>query len=180
MDWKLLKRLTEANILSANALFLILVPIVANLLARLQTEHWARAILYIFDPAKLVLPPALSRLYVASVLVLALQAIVKLYFAVYAEPPENHEDWKETSCGQKATRRARNRNEKGKPGLADQLHAEHQRQLRVARTRSAVVRYIATAILILSAYLVIITITSNAASVLQKSNIFQTLWPFGS
>lgn len=178
MDWKFFDSVSKNKQLGLSGLVLVSVPMIVKLVEALSPEASVVSMLFVFEPVDLALPGGLTRLYFASAIFFLLQSIVRIHNAVSTKVPADFDVWKTTISYRKAVESIRKSNRRGSVGLGEAIKAEHIRLFDRKKNELLALRGFLLVLLIVSGYLVLVTLLTNAISVIASTELNATFFPF--
>lgn len=163
--------------IAGNGIFLLLVPIGANVSASASQKSLMETLLHAFEADQVEIPLNLGRLYIAAFLVLIAQAIISIHEAAFINDETELEEWKSTKPGQLASSHFRSNVRGGQREMDTYLLRAYNESILEKESRFSWLRWVVILTLLISFYMVLLVLLSNLLSVLHQITIEATFVP---
>ena len=158
-------------------MFIVSVPILANVISHVQSSQPSLAILGFLDAEHLSVPKNLVRLYLASVIVGLVQGVASMVSGAQIARQQTFDDWKATAEGEIALEGARKAERTGAVNVEKKLYHLYLGEVSTLENALPWVRWTLAFLMGLSIYLSCLVIFDNVLSVTGAIPLQETLIP---
>ncbi|MEO1420974.1 MAG: hypothetical protein AAFU66_08490, partial [Pseudomonadota bacterium] len=149
--------------MTGNVGFLVIVPLLANLIHLLENDRSIPSILIdVLEVSDVQIPENLGRAYLAAILLLVAQLIVRVKPLIDPPPPETADEWKETSKGTSCYDETERQSTTGGQEAQSLFKKRHADAIEAADSEYLWVRITTSLLVISSFYLLASIVVSNA------------------